>query len=58
VLLGKLQAAWDMTAAAAAAPANGNRTLVSLVEQTAQIKADAEAARQAFAALRTGAAER
>lgn len=53
VLLGKLQHAWDLTAAAAAQP-SGQRTLATLVEQTALLKADAEAARKVFAALRAG----
>lgn len=54
VLLDRLQSAWELAAAAAAAPSGGSRTLVSLVQQTSALKADAEAARRALAALRTG----
>jgi hypothetical protein len=56
VLLGKLQAAWDLTVAAASAPPSNGR-LASLVQQTSELKADAEAARRVFAVLRAGAAK-
>jgi hypothetical protein len=54
VLLGKLQDAWDLTVAVANAPP-GQVRLVSLVQQTSELKADAEAARKVFAVLRAGA---
>jgi hypothetical protein len=53
VLLGKLQDAWDLTVAAANAPP-GQVRLVSLVQQTSELKANAEAARKAFSVLRAG----
>lgn len=57
VLLGKMQTAWDLTVAAANAP-RGEGRLASLVQQTTELKADAEAARKTFALLRSGATGR
>jgi hypothetical protein len=53
VLLGKMQSAWDLTVTAAVAPAS-QASVASLVQQTSELKGDAEAARRAFAILRTG----
>ena len=55
VLLGKMQGAWDLTVAAAKAPPSQGR-LATLVQQTAELKGDAEAARKTFAILRGGGA--
>lgn len=53
VLLGKMQSAWDLTLAAAVTPAS-QAGIATLVQQTSELKGDAEAARRAFAILRTG----
>jgi hypothetical protein len=55
VLLGKMQSAWDLTVAAASAPPN-RVDLATVVQQTAELRSDAEAARRAFAILRTAGA--
>lgn len=52
VLLGRLQAAWDLTVDAAKHP-DGSR-LADLVSGTAELRADAEAIRRALAVLRSG----
>lgn len=57
VLLGKLEAAWKLTVAAANAPP-GRIGLAELVQQTAALKADADAARRVFSTLRSGASPR
>jgi hypothetical protein len=53
VLLGKLQTAWDLTIAAANTP-RSKGDLSMLVQQTAELKGDAEAARRVFTILRAG----
>jgi hypothetical protein len=50
VLLGRLQQAWDATAAAAQNP--GGSRLTDLVARTTQVRAEAEAVRRSLAALR------
>ena len=55
VLLGKMQTAWDLTVAAANSPPGVGR-LAALIQQTAELKGDAEAARKALAILRSGGA--
>lgn len=52
VLLGRLQQAWDATAAAARNP--GGSRLTDLVAQTARLRSDADAVRKTLAALRAG----
>lgn len=52
VLLGRLQEAWDATAAAARNP--GGSKLTDLVAQTARLRSDADAVRKTLAALRAG----
>lgn len=54
VLLAKLEAAWKLTVAAANAP-QGKIPLAALVQQSAALKADADAARRLFSILRSGA---
>jgi hypothetical protein len=54
VLLDKLEGAWDATVAAARNP-QGTK-LPDLVARTAQLRADADAARRALVTLRTGVA--
>lgn len=54
VLLGKLQAAWMATVAAAGQPGGGR--LAALVARTAALRADAEAVRKGLAALRAAGA--
>ncbi len=54
-LLGRLQASWELTVAAANRPPGEGR-LAALVEQTSELRADAEAARRVFAVLRAGPA--
>ncbi len=53
VLLGKMQSAWDLTVAAATAPASP-ASIATLVQQTSALQGDAEAARRTFAILRAG----
>jgi hypothetical protein len=53
-LLGKLQTAWKLTVAAANA-LPGKIPLTVLVQQSATLKADADAARRIFSILRSGA---
>jgi hypothetical protein len=53
VLLGKMQSAWDLTVTAAVGRPS-HASVASLVQQTSELKGDAEAARRAFAILRTG----
>ncbi len=53
VLLGKLQTAWDLTVASAKTPQSNNGQFAMLVQQTAELKSDAETARRAFTILRT-----
>ena len=55
VLLDRLQKAWDNTAAAAASPNASAGRLASLVAASAELRADANAVRKGFAALRAGA---
>jgi hypothetical protein len=52
VLLGRLQQAWDATAAAARNPSGSK--LTDLVAQTARLRSDADAVRKTLAALRAG----
>lgn len=54
VLLAKLEAAWKLTVAAANGP-QGKIPLAVVVQQSAALKADADAARRLFSILRSGA---
>jgi hypothetical protein len=54
VLLDRLQKAWDSTVAAAQSPNGGAGSLAALVTASAELRADADAARRGFALLRSG----
>jgi hypothetical protein len=56
VLLDRLQKAWDSTVAAAQSPNGGAGSLAALVNASAELRADADAARRGFALLRSGLA--
>jgi hypothetical protein len=52
ILLRKLQMAWDLTVTAANSP--GRASIANVVQQAAELKTDAEAARRVFSILRSG----